>query len=399
VGDLLDVVLVLSMVGFAVSGYRQGFVVGAISFLGFLGGGILGATFAPNIVRAFAHGDSRPLLAIVVVFAAAVAGQLLVTPVGLALRRLVRWRPAEVLDSTAGAAVSVIGVLLVAWLVGTAIAHSPYRALARQVQHSRIETAVNSVMPQSASTWFAQFQRVFDRSGFPQVFGGLGDEAIRNVRAPDTGLVGSPAAAVARKAVVEVIGDAPSCGRRVQGTGFVYAPRHVLTNAHVVAGVDNPTVTYAHDARTYVARVVLYDPNRDVAVLYVPDLDPGAPELEFAPTALASGDDAVVIGFPQGGPFDVEPARVRGKETVRGPNIYQSRTVTREIYAVRSRVRPGNSGGPLLTPTGRVEGVVFAASYDDPQTGYALTNATVRPEARAAAQATRSTSTHGCTSD
>jgi S1-C subfamily serine protease len=185
----------------------------------------------------------------------------------------------------------------------------------------------------------------------------------------------------------------------VQGTGFVYAPQHVLTNAHVVAGVTNPTVSYAHDTHTYGARVVTYDPDLDVAVLYVPDLDPAAPRLRFAPGALGSGDDAVVIGFPEGGPFDVEPARVRGKETVRGPNIYQDRRVTREIYAIRSQVRPGNSGGPLLTPAGGVEGVVFAASYDDRQTGYALTNATVLPEARAAAERSTPVSTGGCTTE
>jgi S1-C subfamily serine protease len=393
-------VLIVTMIGFAVSGYRQGFLVGAISFLGFLGGGVAGAKFAPAIADAVGgNGGNEPLVAIVVVFAAAVVGQLLVTPLGVALRRRVRWKPAELLDATTGAAVSVVGVLLVAWLVGTAVAHSPYRALARQVQHSRIETAVNSVMPDSASTWFAQFQRVFDRSGFPQVFGGLGPEPIRNVRPPDRALLHSTAASVARETVVEVIGAAPSCGRQVQGTGFVYAPRHVLTNAHVVAGVCHPAVSFSDDARSYGATVVLYDPNLDIAVLYVPDLPGDTPRLRFAQGTLAAGDGAVVVGYPQGGPFDAEPARVRGAETVRGPNIYQDRRVTREIYALRSTVRPGNSGGPLLTPAGEVAGVVFAASYDDPDTGYALTDRTVAADAARGRALTAAVATGGCTSD
>jgi S1-C subfamily serine protease len=398
VGDLLDVVLIALMVGFAVSGYRQGFLIGVISFLGFLGGGVLGAKFAPAILRSVTDGRSEPLAAIVVVFAAAVVGQLLATPIGVALRRRLNWKPVELLDSSAGAAVSVVGVLLVAWLVGTAVAHSPYRSLARQVQHSRIETAVNSVMPGSASTWFAQFQRVFDRSGFPQVFGGLGSEPITDVRPPDPALSGSAAAADARRSVVEIVGAAPSCGRQVEGSGFVYASRHVVTNAHVVAGVRSPTVSFPGGG-SFGATVVLYDPDRDVAVLYVPALPADAPQLRFAARSLSSGDDAIVVGFPQGGPYDVEPARVRGAETVRGPNIYQDRRVTREIYAIRSTVRPGNSGGPLLTRAGRVAGVVFAASFDDAQTGYALTDRTVLPDATRAEASTAPVSTQACTSE
>jgi S1-C subfamily serine protease len=399
VGDLVDVVLIVTMVGFAVSGYRQGFLVGAVSFLGFIGGGVVGAKVAPAIAGSVTS-DARnePLVAIVVVFAAAVVGQLLVTPLGVALRRRVSWKPVELLDSTTGAAVSVLGVLLVAWLIGTAIAHSPYRALARQVQHSRIETAVNSVMPDSASTWFAQFQRVFDRSGFPQVFGGLGPEPIRNVRPPDPALRDSPAVELAHDTVVEVVGAAPSCGRQVQGTGFVYAPGHVLTNAHVVAGVRGPTVAFA-DGPSYPAKVVLYDPDLDIAVLSVPQLPASVRPLRFASRTLSAGDGAVVVGYPQGGPFHVEPARVRGAETVRGPNIYQDRRVTREIYALRSTVRPGNSGGPLLTRAGDVVGVVFAASYDDPDTGYALTDRTVMADATRGRALTAEVATGDCTSE
>ena len=367
-GDLLDVALIAAMVGFAISGYRQGFLVGVVSFVGFLGGGVLGAKFAPALVSTLLRGGNEPLVAIVVVFAAAVAGQLVATPIGLALRRRVRWRPAEVLDATAGAAVSVLGVLLVAWLVGTAVAHSPFRALARQVQHSRVVSAVDSVMPQQASTWFATFQRVLDRSGFPQVFGGIGPEPITSVAPPDPRL-GAAVVAKARRTVVEVIGEAPSCSRQVQGSGFVYAPRHVLTNAHVVAGVRHPTISYPSGEASLPATVVLYDPQRDVAVLYVPDLPPDAPQLHFAADPGRSGENAVVIGYPEGGPFRAVPARIRSRERVRGPNIYQDRQVTREIYSIRSVVRPGNSGGPLLDPRGAVDGIVFAASYDDPDTG------------------------------
>jgi S1-C subfamily serine protease len=366
-----------------------------VSFLGFLGGGVLGAKVAPTLLRWVGHGQGQPIGAISVVFVGAILGQLLLTPLGAALRRRLRWRSAELADSTAGAVVSVVGVLLVAWLVGTAVAHSQLRPLARQVQHSRVLTSIQTLMPDQAQTWFAAFQRLFDRNGFPQVFGGIGPESIIDVPAPNAALVQSQAVVLARHDVLVIHGQAPSCSRDIQGTGFVFAPHHLMTNAHVVAGVRSLTVAQS-DGTEYDATVVLYDPQRDVAVLYVP-------KLEVQPLAFAgpvSGQaDAVVVGYPQGGPFTPVAARVRARLKARGPNIYQSASVTREIYSLYAPVRPGNSGGPLLNPAGGVLGVVFAASQDDKTTGYALTAAEVAPDASAGATRTGKVPTGGCTSD
>ena len=394
-GDLLDVILVVVVAGFGVSGFRQGFVVGAVSFLGFLGGGVVGAKVAPTLLGWIGHGQGQPIGAITVVFVAAIVGQLLLTPLGVALRRRLRWRSAELVDSTAGAVVSVVGVLLVAWLVGTAVAHSQLRPLARQVQHSRVLTSIQTLMPDQAQTWFAAFQRLFDRNGFPQVFGGIGPESIIDVPAPNAALVQSQAVVLARHDVLVVHGQAPSCSRDIQGSGFVFSPHHIMTNAHVVAGVHSLTVSQS-DGTEYDATVVLYDPQRDVAVLYVPDLQ--VQPLAFA-GPVGGQADAVVVGYPQGGPFTPVAARVRERLKARGPNIYQNAQVTREIYSIFAPVRPGNSGGPLLNPKGGVLGVVFAASLDDDSTGYALTTAEVAPDATAGAAATAKVGTGGCTSD
>jgi S1-C subfamily serine protease len=164
-----------------------------------------------------------------------------------------------------------------------------------------------------------------------------------------------------------------------------------MTNAHVVAGVTRPNVEVGGQRRA--ATVVLYDPDRDIAVLAVPGLT--ASPLSFA-GAARTGDSALVIGYPQDGPYRADAARIRGTQNAKGPDIYQRRTVIREIYALRSRVRPGNSGGPLLTPEGRVLGVVFAAAADDPQTGYALTAREVASDAAAGRTATAKVGTEGC---
>jgi S1-C subfamily serine protease len=139
--------------------------------------------------------------------------------------------------------------------------------------------------------------------------------------------------------------------------------------------------------------VVLYDPNRDIAVLYVPGLN--RRPLSFAGPA-PSGAAAVVAGYPENGPFTAVPARIAARTKVTGPNIYQDRTVTRQVYTVRGQVRPGNSGGPLLSSTGEVYGVVFAASVDQSQVGYVLTAAEVASDLRAGRNATATASTQGC---
>jgi S1-C subfamily serine protease len=395
VGDALDVVLVLAVVGFGLSGYRQGLVVGAISFLGFLGGGVLGAKVAPSLLHWLGHGEGQPIGAISVVFIGAIIGQLLLTPVGAALRRRLRWRSVELVDSLAGAAVSVVGVLLISWLVGTAVAHSQLRPLARQVHSSKVLNAVQSLMPDQAQTWFAAFQRLFDRNGFPQVFGGIGPESIIDVPPPDPALVQSPAVVLARHDVLVIHGQAPSCSRDIQGTGFVFAPQHLMTNAHVVAGVRKLTVAQS-DGTQYDATVVLYDPQRDIAVLDVPQLQ--VQPMSFAGPVDGQAD-GVVIGYPEGGPFTPVPARVRERLKARGPNIYQSAQVTREIYSLYATVQPGNSGGPLLNAKGGVLGVVFAASLDNNSTGYALTAAEVAPDAAAGKSLTSKVSTQSCTND
>jgi S1-C subfamily serine protease len=125
------------------------------------------------------------------------------------------------------------------------------------------------------------------------------------------------------------------------------------------------------EGRKYEAKVVLYDWRRDIAVLDVPDLT--APALKFTTQDAASGDSAIVAGFPENGGYDVRAARVRGRITANGPDIYHRGTVRRDVYSLYATVRQGNSGGPLLTPDGKVYGVVFAKSLDDAETGYALT--------------------------
>jgi S1-C subfamily serine protease len=215
-----------------------------------------------------------------------------------------------------------------------------------------------------------------------------------NVPPPDMSVLRWRALTRNRASVVKITGEATTtCNRSLEGSGFVISPQHVLTNAHVVAGMTNgPYVGYGERSRLP-ATVVLFDPNTDVAILYVPHLN--APALRF--TGLAPlGSDAVVAGYPENRGFRAVAARVGSQWSANGPNIYKTGTVTRPVYAVRAAVDPGNSGGPLLAKNGEVYGVIFAASTTARDTGFALTAGAVRADVRAGAHATASVSTHGC---
>ncbi|HEU5156010.1 MAG TPA: MarP family serine protease [Streptosporangiaceae bacterium] len=394
-GDhILDLILLGLIVLFAVSGYRQGFIVGLLSFVGFVGGGVCGALIAPPIARAVVEGPSQQaLLAIVIAFLAATLGQLLASSVGAVLRNRVTGNNARAVDAAGGAVVSVVSLLVVAWFIGSAVSNSPFSGLRTQVANSQVLRGVDDVMPDAVDGWFASFRAFVAKTEFPQVFGGLGGESLVNVPPPDTRVLTTPELRAARRSIVKIVGTAPSCQRRIEGSGFVYAPERVMTNAHVVAGVRGPTV-YVMGGASYRARVVVYNPRRDIAVLQVPGL-PQRP-LEFNPSA-ESRDNAVVAGFPRGHPgFVAVAARVRTRQFAKGPDIYHAGQVKREIYAIRGKVEPGNSGGPLLASDGTVYGVIFAAALTDKDTGYALTASEVAPDARAGIDSGSAVSTQAC---
>ena len=149
-----------------------------------------------------------------------------------------------------------------------------------------------------------------------------------------------------------------------------------MTNAHVVAGVTRPEVEVA--GSSVVASVVLYDADLDIAVLALPDS--GTPHLAFD-TQAEPGDNIAVLGYPEDGPYDVRSGRVRSQQRLRSPDIYGDGTVIRQVFSLRALIRPGNSGGPIVTSGGEVAGMVFAASVSDQDTGYALTASQVAESA------------------
>ncbi len=393
---MLDLILLVVVAAFATSGYRQGFIVGILSFFGFVGGALLGAEFGPSISRALVGGQTQQdVVAMVLLVAFAVIGQFVASSIGAAMRSTVTWRSATVLDSAGGALVSVVSFLLIAWVVGSVLNGSPFPLVDGQVNNSLVLQTVDRFVPSPARTMFSDFRRLLaSNSTYSEVFSKIGAERIFDIPAPDPAVLDSQGFLAARGSVVRVQGVAPSCSLSIEGSGFVISPDHILTNAHVVAGVTERQIVTTASGHVFQATVVLYDPQVDIAVLYVPGLN--LPALRFAGQASPS-DDAVVAGYPLDSPtLQAVPARIGGIQDVQGLNIYQDSTVTRQIYEVRAVVKSGNSGGPLLSPAGTVDGVVFAAAIGVPDTGFALTAAEVSADANAGENDTVPVSTMGC---
>lgn len=366
---MIDLIIVAFALLFAVNGYRHGLITSAFSFVGFLSGVVVGAQIAGPLASAITDDAAvRVIIALIVVFGLAGLGQFAVGLVGTRIRRVVTWRPARVVDSVLGTVLSALTVLLVAWIVATPLAASPFPTLSSQVRQSQILQAVDSAVPDPVRTLYQSLRDSLDRQGLPDVLDPLTQTVVPDVAAPDEALLANPVVSRVSGSVVKISGQAPSCSRGINGSGFVYDDERVMTNAHVLAGVDDPTVL-AEDEQ-YDATIVYLDEQVDIAVLAVPGLV--QVPLSLAAAERTSGADAIIMGYPGGGDLQVGAARIRDLSEIRGPNFRADGTVSREVYSLFGQVRSGNSGGPLLDTDGTVLGVVFASAIDDPATGYAL---------------------------
>ncbi|MDO9455560.1 MarP family serine protease [Nocardioides sp.] len=395
--NLLDWLLVLLVLAYALSGYWQGFVTGAFATTGLLLGGLIGIYVAPLIL-----GDREPSLtvslgALFIVIVSASLGQALMQFLGAKIRDKITWQPARAVDAIGGALLSAVAVLLVAWALGVAVTGSRIGSLTVMVRESAVLRTVNSALPSSAPNALQAFNDAVGTS-FPRYLQPFADEEIREVSPGAQRLLRDPDIDDAEDSVLKIRGN-NDCGRGVEGSGFLYADGRLMTNAHVVAGVDDPDVII--DDQPVDATVVYYNPDLDIAVLSFDDGD--LPTLPFVDSSaeedkfvVGAKDGVAILGYPEDGPYDVQRGRVREERRLESPDIYGDGSVIREVYSLRGLIRPGNSGGPIVTTQGHVAGVVFAASVTDDETGYALTWSQVADAAADGRTATGEVSTGDC---
>lgn len=386
----LDVLIVLVLVAYAISGYFQGFVVNLVATVGLLLGGLLAIAVVPKLMSGRTPTLTTSLIALGAVIGAAAIGQGIGTYVGNNLRDGLRWRPLRWVDAVAGSALSMVAVLCAAWALGYSVSGASIPYISTASRDSSILERVDGVMPATASDVLRSFNEVLDSNLFPRYIDPFENEDIKAVAPPDTATLSSVGVREAAGSVVKILGEA-SCQRGIEGSGFAYAPERIMTNAHVVAGVSDPVVVI--NGRRLPATVVVFDPKLDIAVLRVDGLN-------LTPLAFDStgdqGDAAAILGFPENGPFDARAARIRSVMDLRSPDIYDRGETVRETYSIRGLVRSGNSGGPLVSEDGDVYGVIFAASVTDSSTGYALTADQVSANASKGRSSTSEVSTGKC---
>jgi S1-C subfamily serine protease len=388
--NFLDWVLVLLILAYALSGYWQGFISGAFATVGLVLGGLLGIWLAPILLGGLSPSVGVSLLAVFVVLLCASFGQAILQYVGGRAREKITWQPVRAIDAVGGAALSVVAVLVVTWMLGVGISQSRIPGVGPMVRNSAVLGEVNAVMPREAQAVLRAFNNVVGSSFFPSYLEPFAPERIVNVAPASGRVLQDPDIARARASVFKLRGN-NKCGQGVEGSGFLYNPHRLMTNAHVVAGVQDPKVVVGDSLRP--ATVVYYNPDIDLAVLAVPGLE--GPYLSFDKNGRTK-QTAAALGFPQDGPFDAQPIRIRAEQRLRSANIYGRGAVTREVYSLRGTIRPGNSGGPLVATSGKVLGVVFAASVTDTQTGYALTADQVGNAAGQGINARSGVATGGC---
>lgn len=365
--NFLDWLLVLLVLAYALSGYWQGFISGAFATVGLILGGLLGIWLAPILLGNLSPSVGVSLLAVFVVLLCASFGQAILQYAGGRAREKITWQPVRAIDAVGGAALSVVAVLVVTWMLGVAISGSRIPGVGPMVRDSAVLGEVNQVMPPQAQAVLRAFNNVVGSSFFPSYLEPFAPERIVNVAPAPKRVLQDPDIARAEASVYKLRGN-NKCGQGVEGSAFLYNPHRLMTNAHVVAGVRDPKVVVGDSLKP--ATVVYYNADIDLAVLAVPDVD--GPYLAFDKNGHRKQTGAA-LGFPQDGPYDAQPIRIRAEQRLRSPDIYGKGTVTREVFSLRGSIRPGNSGGPLVATSGKVLGVVFAASVTDRQTGYALT--------------------------
>lgn len=386
---VVDVLIVLLLVIALVGGIRRGFFA-SIGTLAGLAAGAFAAYWATPLVSELVPSiDWRGVAVLGTAMGLVLLGAIIGSAVGRAMRSGADRLKLRGIERALGGIASLVAAVLALALVTPALAVAGVPIVSSAVASSTVLRGIDAITPAPVDAALAQLRGALLEDGIPR-FGELLGPATAEPAPPVA--LDDPRLEQAAASVARVSGTAFACGRAVTGTGFVIAPDRVVTNAHVVAGVETPVVELPGlPARE--GRVVYFDPVDDLAVVAVDDL--GGQPLAMSPT-LEPGAAAVVQGYPYGGPFTMVTAGVLTTGSAAVPDIYDESWNPREIYALQATVQPGNSGGPLLTADGAVAGVVFARAEDDSERGYAMTMAELTPVAAEAPSLTSAVSPGRC---
>ncbi|MBA3652909.1 MAG: MarP family serine protease [Actinobacteria bacterium] len=371
--NALDLGIIVAIVLAALGGYRLGLLARAASWVGMAIGLYVGFNLLPNVIELFHEPDSSSRLGItlMVLIAGAFTGQALGLVVGMRVHRFIPHGPLKVADKFGGALFAAVGVVAVVWALVIPSMRDVNGWPSKQVRSSAIAQALHNGAPQPPQT-FKALRRLVGDNGFPSVFNTLRPTPDPGPAPANTALT---AATIARVTASTVKVEGEACRRIQEGSGFAAGVDTVVTNAHVVAGVRSPRVLRPSDGRRLPATVVVYDADRDLAVLTVRNLG----QVPLVIGDGKAGDQGAVFGHPGGQDrVQVAPASVSQRVRAVGRDLYDTHTTRRDVFILASVLQPGDSGGPLVNLNGVVMGVAFAIAPDKADTAYALTSKEVQ---------------------
>lgn len=387
--SLLDLIIVVLVLAAIARGLVQGAVMQLLPFGGFWLGILLGAALAPAIAGFADTRSGKTFLTLITVFGVAFLLSGAGRQVGVVIWRAVRKARLGIADVALGAAISGVATLLAIWLLASIFSGLPSSGVSRAIHDSAIVRTLDRALPPAPSV-FSRIRQLIDASGFPDVFAGLEPGVGEPVDLPGDPEVRAALEAAGRS-TVRIAGV--GCGGIKTGSGFVVAPGIVVTNAHVVSGIDRPVVEDRNG--NHPATPVHFDPDLDVAILRAGRLA-GSP-LPLSGDRVPRGTGSAVLGYPGGGALRAGPAAVLDEFNAVGRDIYGRRLTTRNVYQLQAEVRQGNSGGPFVRTNGEVLGVIFSASVTNQEVGYAITSTEVTPLVEGARDRQDAVDTGPCT--
>jgi S1-C subfamily serine protease len=384
---VVDVILVLLLLSALVQGYRSGLIRSVSGIVGALAGGVAAVIVVPFVGSWVSTPQWRVPATLAAALLLVLIGLTVGSSIGSGITRRLRRTSFGIVDRILGAVATLVATALVFGMLALTIGSLGVPFLSPAVASSAVIRSIDGLTPDPVKSFIAQVRATVLQEGLPRIVDAFtGADPV--VPQFDTGSAPQQAASAS---VVRITGNAYACGQSQSGSGFVIAPQRVVTNAHVVAGVDQPIVETVDSALP--GRIVYFDPVDDLAVLAVDGLTASA---LGTTDDLAAGSRAVTQGFPFGGPFDADPAEVLALGPLAIPDIYGDNPAARQVYTLAADVQQGESGGPLLTEDGRVAGVIFAKGTTTPNVGYALALSELAPVAASAPTLTDAVSSGTC---
>ncbi|MDR7381005.1 MarP family serine protease [Promicromonospora iranensis] len=387
--QLFDLVLLVVLFMALMAGLSRGLLATLGGLIGLVVGGVAAFWAVPAVNDLLPTSEWRGPVSVVVAILLPLFGASIGAGMGRSLRQGVDRTSLRPLERLLGGVANVGVVALALSFVGNAVSATGAPGVASAVSSSAVLRTIDNLTPPAVGRPLAEMRAMVLDDGLPRLNILMVPRDTPTVPAVD---LDDPALEASAQSVARISGIAYACGKSSTGSGFVVATDRLVTNAHVVAGVDRPVIELPGGA-VQEGRVVYFDAVDDLAVIAVDGL--AADPLGIAPT-LTAGDPAVVQGYPYGGPFTSGSAGVVSVSTVRVPDAYGAGAAPREVYSLAAEVRPGNSGGPLLTTGGEVAGVIFARDDSEQNIGYAMTNAELLPVAEQAEGLDTAVSTGQC---